>query len=355
MIIKRQRLYTRAERLMWKELHQATNGWRKLPEGWKNMTARDTFRLGNISSGYYNHNINPEDVKILASHLNLPQTASAGHKVLQKYSNPDLLNRYRSIRAHKLGIGKEYKEMMALKKQYEALVKQEELAKSQEELLKLQKKTDEFCRKTGDRYSELVEKIEDVENPIKGKNIQKIEKHLDRQQKYLTRELKNAEQLPIIEEPELAQKTADFVRNKYGVNHIYLDKTAVGTDSWVDSAKRNIHLSFRNKYNPGTIAHEAGHLRNYDKMVRNTGLSKHQLDDFAGNVYEDVGGGSIILNPALPLANEYAASRRAQSILSNVGATVKQKADALREAATSYKGYYHKAAAETPLRFYENL
>ena len=354
MIIKRQKLYTRAERLMWKELHQATNGWRKLPEGWKNMTARDTFRLGNITSGYYNQNLNPDDVKVLATHLNLPQTASTGYKVLQKYSNPDLLNRYRSIRAHKLGVGKEYKEMMALKRQYEALVKQEELAKSQEELIKLQKKTDKFCRKMGDRYSELAEKIENAENSVKDKNIQRIEKHLERQRKYLNKGIKNTNQLPIIEEPELAQKTANFIRNKYGVNHIYLDKTAVGADSWVDTEKRNIHLSFRNKYNPEVIAHEAGHLRNYDRMKRNTGLSIRQLNNRAGDWYRDEEQ-RIMENPALPLANEYAASRRAQSILSNVGATVKQKADALRELETAYKGYYHKAVGEVPLRFYERL
>ena len=122
MIILRQRQYTRSDRKVLQELHAATKGFRKLPKGIKGITTRDFYRMDKLSKDIYNHSgVDWEEFKTLAEHLDLPVTAKYGRHAIEKFTNPELIKRYQSIRAHKLGVGKELEELRRLKKEHDAL------------------------------------------------------------------------------------------------------------------------------------------------------------------------------------------------------------------------------------------
>ena len=104
MILLRQKLYTRQDQKVIKELHKATKGFRDLPKGYKGMATRDYFRLGKFAEGFNTafekgnaKAIDWKEFETLAKHMSLPETAKGGKHLIEKYNNPELLERYRRI------------------------------------------------------------------------------------------------------------------------------------------------------------------------------------------------------------------------------------------------------------------
>ena len=124
MIIKRQKLYTRQDQKVIREIVKATNGLRSLPKGVKGLTTRDALRLEKLNQEIGKGKITDvEGFQTLATHLDLPETAKGGKHLVEKYNNPELLKRYRSIKAQRLGVEEEYKRLEELNKERRELRK----------------------------------------------------------------------------------------------------------------------------------------------------------------------------------------------------------------------------------------
>ena len=132
MIILRQRLYTRQDKKVIHELWSATKGFRELPKNYKGMTTRDLYRINKLTKDFdktWNKGkmkaIDWKDDETIAKHMKLPETAKGSKHLIEKYSNPELLERYKSIKAHKLGLSKEYKTVTEFKKLDEEIKRME--------------------------------------------------------------------------------------------------------------------------------------------------------------------------------------------------------------------------------------
>ena len=349
MIIKR-KLFTRAEKKIIHELYNTTKGFRNLPKGYKNMTVRDAIRLDNIARGYYRGNFNPEDVQVLATHLGLPETAKGGTRVLQKYTNPELLERYRSIRAHKLGVGKEREEFKSLERELEKLRAKRDSAVTDNEWYKYRDKIDEWWNKNENRYTELWNLLSEKLKPndkLNNRTSGIIRKQNAIRNKALIETEKTA-----VSNPELSWKLAADARERQGIEHIYLREGKPG----LISRERTVYLGDANKYDPAVIGHEAGHMRTYDRqMKQGLGRNMDELQELSGDVWIGEEGREIRKNPAFPLGNEYRASLESIVAHKRVGATPKEIADSLRNHKAAYKSYYHTAMGEIPTRTMENL
>ena len=347
MIIKR-KLFTRAEKKIIHELYNTTKGFRNFPKGYKNMTARDAIRLDNIARGYYRGNFNPEDVQVLATHLGLPETAKGGTRVLQKYTNPELLERYRSIRAHKLGVGKEREEYLALNKEILELSAKRDNAISKKEWYRYRDKVDDWWNKNESRYIELWNLLLEKLKPGNNRLNNRIDKILSKQNALKRMALAEG-RLTTISNPELSWKLAADARERQGIEHIYLKEGSPA----LNSRERVIYLGDANKYDPAAIGHEAGHMRTYDRqMEQGLGGNMDELRELSGDIWAK---NNIRMNPAFPLGNEYRASLESIMAHKRVGATPKEIADSLRRHEADYKTYFHQAMAEVPTRTVENL
>ena len=347
MILLRQKLYTRAEQAMWKELHRATNGYRRLPSGYKNMTVRDAIRLDNITRGYYKGKFNPEDVQTLATHLELPETAKTGTKVLQKYTNPELIERFKSIKAYKLGVGKEREELVRLEKELTALREKRDAARSEKEWNKYRDKIDQWWDRNEKTFMDLQDTVYNAIDKDMQSINEKISKHVDKQNKLKNLALE-AEINSRPEDPDLSYKLARYARKNMGIDHIYLDNR-----TRMVPRTRTMYLDESQKFNPAAIGHEAGHRITYDRQIaEGLGYDMDSLQERTGDMWTK---NDIRLNPAFPLGNEYRASLESIMAHKKVNATPKQIADSLRNHKDAYESYYHIAAGEVPLRFYEKL
>ena len=350
MIIKR-KLFTRSEKKIIHELYNTTKGFRNLPKGYKNMTVRDAIRLDNIARGYYRGNFNPEDVQVLATHLGLPETAKGGTRVLQKYTNPELLERWHNIRAHKLGVGKEREEFKALEKELLELRTKRDNSISDKEWYSYRDKIENWWDKNEGRFAELQNLLSEKLKPGNDKLNNRIDNILKKQNALKNKALLETERTTV-SDPELSWKLVEDARNRQGIEHIYLREGNPG----LISRERTMYLGEANKYDPAAIGHEAGHQRTYDRQIKQ-GLGRNidELQELNGDWWRGEPGQQIRMNPAFPLGNEYRASLESVMAHKRVGATPKQIADSLRNHEAAYKSYYHDASGEIPTRTMENL
>jgi len=350
MIIKR-KLFTRGEKKIIHELYNTTKGFREFPKLYKNLTTRDAIRLDNITRGYYRGNFNPEDVQVLATHLGLPETARGGTRVLQKYTNPELIERWRNIRAHKLGVGKEREEFKALEKELNLLRSKRDSAVSDREWYSYRDKIENWWNKNEGRYTELQSLLSEKLKPGNDKLDNRINNIIKKQNALKNKALLETERTTV-SDPELSWKLAKDARKKQGIEHIYLKEGKPG----LDSRERTIYLGEANKYDPAAIGHEAGHRRTYDRQIeQGLGRNMDELQELSGDLWKGEGEQQIRLNPAFPLGNEYRASLESVMAHKRVGATQKQIADSLRNHKAAYKSYYHIASGEIPMRIMENM
>ena len=354
MILLRQKLYTRAEQAMWRELHKATNGYRRLPSGYKNMTPRDMYRLRNIMRANHKQlskeeadfliqkikvmnrgkvpreleekirntrldfKLNPEDIEVVAKHLGLPETAKTGAKVFEKYNNPELIERYKRIQRAQRD---EYRRLCERRDSMEIL--------SKAELDKIKSYEDKLWR------------AQEREN--------QVYKFYDRQ-KALRKKAKAEAEAAMDNNPELSEKLQDYIRKK-GIT--VKDKYNDIGHSLADPYKRTIILDQKDKYSPGAVMHEFGHLEAQGNIEKD--LKDHDI--FSTLLKE--GGVSLrsgyTANPMYPLVNEYEASARALSRMKAGLATPKETAEAENFLTKAYQSRYHGSLGNIVLKAHDRL
>ena len=268
MIIKRQRLYTRNDVKVLKELHQATNGFRKLPKGYKNLTTRDYFRLNNFAEGFNKafekgntKSIDWNEFETLANHLGLPETAKGSKHLVEKYTNPKLLARYKRIQKLKEN-PEQKKKIEQLRKEYAKDYKK--LKKDADDAFEEAAKSIKFENGKLIEDSKTVQKANDAELALderakrfKQDKLQQISepgaKFRKRQQELLEKARKKYESSqPEHQNRELYEELKKEAESwGYTVKH--------GKDGGSVSIKRKI-IDLENK-NPATLAHELGHIK----------------------------------------------------------------------------------------------
>ncbi len=151
MIILRQHNYTFGDKKVIDEVLKATDRLKYIPKGWRNLTTRDAYRLEDLNNAiYHGKPVNQRDVKELATHLGLPETAEHGKHFIDKFSNPKLIERWKKYKAHKLGVNKDINEL-------------KELTKAKDDLLYhgSDKEFEAFMDKNREKLYELEKKIND--------------------------------------------------------------------------------------------------------------------------------------------------------------------------------------------------
>lgn len=336
MIIKRQKLYTRNDVKVLKELHQATNGYRRLPD-FSGMTRQDLFRFRNITRGFRKHwtgkgnqEINPEDLKILATHLGLPETAKSGMTVLNKYTNPELLERFTRIRKIKL-----QKEIETQKKEVEALRKKWLEGGTLNDCAKLQRAS---------------KKLAQLEEGIDLKTQENIEKFIDRQRRgRLSANKKLDELIQKYENPELAQQELDRARVE-GITIKGPDPEIPYTSS-MRPRQKELYLHPKHKNSPAVIRHELSHEEEFRKEVENHKKEPLYAYRYSGDYTEGLG----YENPLFDLGEEAIASGRALSRTAAGIGTAKDIAEAKEIYTSGLQSYFHGAVKRLPEEFAEKI
>ena len=347
MVIKR-KLFTRAEKAMWREIRNATNRFRELPKNYRCMTPRDKYRLSNIAGI---DAATPEDLKNLATHLGLPETAKTGYKVLKKYNNPELIERYNRIRAHKLGLGKETSRVGYLDKK----------------IKELQEKANKFINYgegTVDEYAEYIRKIDKydtekqallttINNALGEANGKKIKSLIPfiNDQINRGRRASLAIKESVVNDPVLANKLRSRFRKKNNIIDFAetVDPEALGTHLrysklFPEANSGIVYKTAAEKFDPATVGHEFGHFEENQYIKRASSSSGLQ---FRARRDRDQ-------RPLYDLGNEYAASARALAAMKSgsVLATPKQIADAEKQLTECYKTYYHDVVPRTAWSFH---
>lgn len=365
MIILRQRLYTVQDKKVINELWNKTKRFRTLPN-YRKTTARDAFRLDKFSKEF-NHawntgdtsKIDWEDFKTLAEHLELPETAKGAKHLIEKYSNPELIERYKSIKAHKAGLGKEYKRYRKLRSKADRLEKSHKKAsedyikkywddlkhrggkvrpstkKAEERWGKEIKRRDEFLDKSGDKLKELKDKLNGLykkENAA-GKKFgikqleltRKASKEADR----INKETKRNKKLHRDTIRRLRKEGYTITYNPKESEHVNIETKTV-----------NLHR--------GTSTAVALHEKNHPKHAKRVkqDRDKEGFINF-GDVFE-TGMGS---NPMAHLADEAGASKGAiAEMRANKHATPSDIEQATKELEACYRTYYHDELGNLPKR-----
>ena len=342
MIILRQRLYTRNDVRVLKELHQATSGFRKLPKGMKGLTTRDFYRMDKLSKDLYNGSgVDWEDFKTVATHLDLPETAKYGRHAFEKFSNPELIERYKSIRAHKMGLGKELGEIKRLKQEHDALTKslkkaEEALRKSpgkesyreREATKKALKDWEISNKKYYDTLSDTLRNKLDIQGypelnkKIIGRNVAGYQKEVEDLKKTMAELPKNS---------ALAERMVGDIK-KSGVDVI--EAEAVPGNIAMYRPYTNTVEVVKGKDQPAVLGHEWGHAKWFKRMRRVNGFEPELSD-----------------NPLYDLPNEAGASLEAYSDMmrrvKQGTATALDLANVKKLLDTAGKQYYRAGMMET--------
>lgn len=282
MILLRQKLYTRQDQKVIKELHKATNGFRKLPEGYKNLTTKDYFRLSNFAEGFNKSfergntkSINWDEFKTVAEHLDLPETSKGAKHLIEKYNNPKLLARYRRIQ--KLRENPEQKEKLKqLRKEY----------------LKDSKKLDKEFDNAVERAF-IFENGKMIENPEAIATGERIEKaQAERIRKY------KQDRLQQVSEPgakfykrqldslDKTRKKLDSTQKSFRQNKELFEELKKEAESWgytVQISKNgNDSVNLKRKVialadeNPAALAHELGHIKHEYRQGARRGIDRNK-------------------------------------------------------------------------------
>lgn len=275
MIILRQRLYTFQDQRVIKELHKATNGFRKLPEGFKNLTTKDYFRLSKFAEGFNKSfergntkSIDWEEFKIMAEHLGLPETSKGAKHLVEKYNNPKLLARYRRIQ--KLRENPEQKKKLKqLRKEY----------------LKDSRKLDKEWNNAVERAF-IFENGKMIENPEAIAAGEKIEMaQAERARKYKQNKLQQVSESGAkfykrqLDSLEKTQKKRNSVQKSDNQNKKLFEELKKEAESWGyavrvskegrGSVSPKRKLIVLESEDPATLAHELGHIKHeYRQGVR---------------------------------------------------------------------------------------
>ena len=234
MIILRQKLYNRHDIEVLKEIHAATNGFRKgLDPNKVKMTARDVYRLNDFTSQLYQYSkgrgkVNWEEFSTLAEHLGLPKTAKYGKHAIEKLYNPELIERAKRIKAHKMGVGKEYEEGEKLAKKLRTLQKKtnrvyaaywkdkigyDEFSKTLDEIRKKETNLES-------KYDKLVVKVDEAVRRHDSKFLRRINERSSAAQDSALEAINKIENTPVSTEGEgLSQKIKhEATKKRYKVN-----------------------------------------------------------------------------------------------------------------------------------------
>lgn len=353
MIILRQRLYTRQDKKVIHELWSATKGFRQLPEGFKGMSGRDIFRFNNFAKGFNKawtegniEAIDWNEAKTMLEHMNLSESAKGAKHLINKYSNPELLKRYKSIKAHKLGVADKYKELNSLREKQNNIVE------------KYNKAVGEAT--SGRGVSKEGEKsIADFENFIESKEkakLDRLEKQLQKatgitgkptsfekkQRKLHKKALKESR---VLEKQDKNDKLYKEILEKYrkkGYTIIPKSELAKERGTSFISGKE-IHLS-SNK-SPSTLAHELGHSL-YEKSTQPIHEIGANSSGFAG----------IDPNPLAVVSDETGATKKGLALTRIMeNATEKDIERGSKHLEAAGKTYYHDMIGGFPGRIRERL
>lgn len=346
MILLRQKLYTINDRKVFKEIHNATGGFRKLPKKVGGITTRDFFRMDKLSKDIYNGSkVDWEEFRTLAEHLGLPETAKHGRHAIEKFSNPELIKRYQSIRAHKLGVGKELEELRRLKKEHTAL--QESIRKAEESLKTAttraekgkyfeQKKSAEaalqnWWNNNNRQYHTLADTVRDKVGfkDFEGINRKIAERGAKGVQDTIQETRTALKEIPI--NNPLANKMMGDIR-KSGINVEEVQQVPGNIAMYYPHA--NTIKVVKEKGQPAVLGHEWGHEKWYKRMRRLYGFEP-----------------GLTENPLYNIPNEGGASLEAYSdMLRRVKqgtATAKDLADTKRLLNSAGKQYYYGSVLDT--------
>jgi len=274
MIIKRQKLYTRQDQKVIREIIKETNGLRSLPKGVKGLTTRDALRLEQLSQDIRKGKITDvEEFKTLATHLGLPETAKGGQHLVEKYNNPELLKRYKNIKAYKEGVREEYKRLSDLtekesemrKKAWKSRdnlenkrVKKGQVGKESSYKTREEKEFQNWINENGEERNELIDKIEP-----RTKKSEIPEERLKEQ-----KELQEKNRLDYRAKTELSEDEKDLaerlkqnarrngikvVKSNDGRSRIKMDRNG--------GKKRGTRVIELGEDTPWIVAHEHGHAK----------------------------------------------------------------------------------------------
>ncbi len=363
MIIKR-KLFTFQDRKVFRELHRATNGFRELPKGYKNLTPRDVFRLSNVAGGYEAvrsgnlGGINYDELRTLATHLDLPETAKGAEHLIKKYNNPELLERYNRIKtAQKIKklSPKQKKNLEALQKldkEYKKLKKAYDSAEN----AKYGHETDFTKLDSLDEYNRLSARLKKAKRNLanwEDNNIEEYNNLTYRVSKYFDEPMTPFEKLlkkrsmngqksilkkykkTAMSSPALAQELVDDAK-AHGLKFETL-KNSDPEGSYINHFTGTIGLLKRHVADPAIIGHEFGHSLHVNRLSR---LRKEQPI----NTVKAYGGLGMFgpQNPVYSLGDEYGASASALARMKlKRSATPLEIANAEKELTGAYKSYYY--------------
>lgn len=301
MIILRQKLYNRRDLEVLKEIHAATNGFRKRLN-YNRVTPRDVYRLNDFTTQLYQYSkgngaINWREFSTLAEHLGLPKTAKYGRHAIEKFYNPEIIERAKSIRAAKAGLGKEWERSKELYKSWEPFEKaKEEIAEKMQELRQLRdskkissKKYWQKCqelderyndisaqqeawiKKFGSEYADIKAKLETIPKDQETDFIAKLNQRADKAagEAIAKSELIKSRKLTP-SEVDMAEKIKADAKSKGA--KIEVDKNMDGGE--FDFVEDTISGDPMSMSRPETVGHEAGHRTFNIKMARRLGFIK---------------------------------------------------------------------------------
>ena len=372
MILLRQKLYTRQDKKVIHELWSATKGFRELPKNYKGMTTRDLYRINKLTRDFdkaWNKGkmdaIDWKDVETIAKHMKLPETAKGSKHLIEKYSNPELLERYKSIKAHKLGLGKEYKAVKEWKKlnddikkiekkkraltpaedkKYENLLKKRYGPDSMK-ILEAEGKLQQIDRKEGKADKSPLTMLIDAFKPKKGPSKLTISGKQRKLQRAAGEKLRES-------------KTS----NKEMYNRLKKEARKHNKKVIMNDTKNCAHLGtdkiFLSRESDSTLAHELGHHQIYRRM----GGRK------SAKTYVGKNGGRYKVspipflptntspeNPLYHLSEELRASSQALATMKKLGASKNTLRRSRKQLENAYKTYYHNELSEVPNRINKKL
>ena len=397
MILLRQKLYTRQDKKVIHELWANTKGFRKLPKNWEKLTARDYFRLNKFSNGFGRawtkgdaSQIDWQDFKTMMEHMGLSETAKGGKHLIEKYTNPELLERYRSIKAHRAGLGKEYEEYKKLEKDMVSLYKKRNRLyekrhnitgddrKEVEKRLKLGKKIDQLNDRwyNGDyskkfvRYNDLGFKLNQIDSDkidlaLKKANelpsLANLDKHTPGKG-FENRQLR----LAIREYPEINKQLQEsnnekelYERLKTRLSHRTIAEDPSKYSTWgIDTScadfdsnggrRKYINMHRDHFRNPAVLAHEEGHFRTLKRLGgkrKRSYISLNNIQKGGDEVYSKGLGEVVSVNPLSSLVNEYSASREGLNLLRKAGASQEEFQKAKEGLTSAGQSYYRSTLA----------
>ena len=375
MIILRQKLYTFQDRKVIHELWSNTKRFRNLPAGYENLTPRDLYRINRFTKGFNNtwvkrkrNAIDWAEFGVVANHMGLPETAKGAQHLVEKYSNPELLERYRSIKAHKLGLGNEYKVLKEAPQEMQRLInlsytrdltanELSTLNNLTNQLQESKEKLKAIDRKEGKiDSSELtlpgiilgIFKRKAANSATTEKAVAPAGRAFKNRQIKLGQAAGNAVDRDTESNEELYKKLlAETKKHKKKV--IY--------EGNKNAARLGTNQIYNSDRMDSTLAHELGHHQVYRRMSGKKSARRYHLENGRAEEkkppvlfpFPSLSRGRV-KNPMYHLSEELKASYQALATLKKLGASREEIARAKRQLENAYKTYYHDELSNIPTR-----